>query len=142
MPLGMPLLLIIIVAVPVANILHRAGRSRWWTILAFVPLVNLIGLWVFAFTRWPNRATTDACSYRANRTLSRHRRMTDSDPEPTWAALKSRSAAGLTKDAFADHVCTWQSRTCAPKRCSGSDPNRSSNGQCSPNGEVSATPWL
>jgi hypothetical protein len=44
----MPLLLIIIVAVPVANILHRAGRSRWWTILAFVPLVNLIGLWVFA----------------------------------------------------------------------------------------------
>jgi hypothetical protein len=56
MPLGMPLLLIIIVAVPVANILHRAGRSRWWTILAFVPLVNLIGLWVFAFTRWPNRA--------------------------------------------------------------------------------------
>ena len=54
--------------------------------------------------------------------------MTDSDPEPTWAALKSRSAAGLTKDAFADHVCTWQSRTCAPKRCSGSDPNRSSNG--------------
>jgi hypothetical protein len=55
MPLGMPLLLIIIVAVPVANILHRAGRSRWWTILAFVPLANLIGLWVFAFTRWPNR---------------------------------------------------------------------------------------
>ncbi len=55
MPLGMPLLLIIIVAVPVANILHRAGRSRWWTILAFVPLVNLIGLWVFAFTRWPDR---------------------------------------------------------------------------------------
>jgi hypothetical protein len=55
MPLGMPLLLIIIVAVPVANILHRAGRSRWWTILAFLPLVNLIGLWVFAFTRWPNR---------------------------------------------------------------------------------------
>ena len=33
-----------------------AGRSRWWTILAFVPLVNLIGLWVFAFTRWPSRA--------------------------------------------------------------------------------------
>jgi hypothetical protein len=50
----MPLLLIIIVAVPVANILQRAGRSRWWT-LAFVPLANLIGLWVFAFTRWPNR---------------------------------------------------------------------------------------
>jgi uncharacterized membrane protein len=49
----MPVLMIIIVGVPVANILHKAGRSRWWTILAFIPLVNLIGLWVFAFTRWP-----------------------------------------------------------------------------------------
>jgi hypothetical protein len=48
MPLGMPLLLIII------------GRSRWWTILAFVPLINLIGLWVFAFTRWPDRASATA----------------------------------------------------------------------------------
>jgi hypothetical protein len=37
-PLGMPLLLIIIVAVPVANILHRAGRSRWWTIAAPMPM--------------------------------------------------------------------------------------------------------
>jgi hypothetical protein len=39
------------------NILHRAGRSRWWTILAFIPLLNLIGLWVFAFTRWPKAAS-------------------------------------------------------------------------------------
>ena len=49
----MPLLMVILVAVPVANILHRAGRSRWWTVAAFVPLLNLIGLWVFAFSRWP-----------------------------------------------------------------------------------------
>jgi hypothetical protein len=43
-----------VVGVPVANVLHHAGRSRWWTILAFVPLLNLFGLWLFAFTRWPN----------------------------------------------------------------------------------------
>jgi hypothetical protein len=55
-PIVMPLLFIIIVGVPVASILHRAGRSRWWTIIAFVPLLNLIGLWVFAFTRWPSLA--------------------------------------------------------------------------------------
>jgi hypothetical protein len=54
MVIVMPLLFIVLVGVPVANILHRAGRSRWWIILAFVPFVNLIGLWVFAFTRWPN----------------------------------------------------------------------------------------
>ena len=54
MALVMPLLFVILLGVPVANILHRAGRSRWWTIVAFVPFVNLIGLWLFAFTRWPN----------------------------------------------------------------------------------------
>ena len=56
MAIIMPLLFIILVAVPAANILHRAGRSRWWTIIAFVPLLNLIGLWVFAFSRWPKLA--------------------------------------------------------------------------------------
>jgi hypothetical protein len=49
----MPLLVIILVAVPIATVLHRAGRSRWWTALAFVPGLNLIALWVFAFSRWP-----------------------------------------------------------------------------------------
>ena len=52
----MPLLFIVHVGIPVSNILHRAGRSRWWTILAFLPFLNLIGLWVFAFTRWPKAA--------------------------------------------------------------------------------------
>ena len=31
MPIVMPLTFIILVGVPVANVLHRAGRSRWWT---------------------------------------------------------------------------------------------------------------
>jgi hypothetical protein len=57
MAIVMPLLMIILVGVPVANILHRAGRSRWWTTLVFIPLLNLIGLWVFAFTRWPKAAS-------------------------------------------------------------------------------------
>jgi hypothetical protein len=54
MPVVMPILFVILVAVPVASILARAGRSRWWTIVAFVPLLNLVGLWVFAFVRWPS----------------------------------------------------------------------------------------
>ena len=52
-PIVMPLLTIVLVGVPVASILHRAGRSRWWTLIAFIPLLNLIGLWTFAFSRWP-----------------------------------------------------------------------------------------
>ena len=53
MPPIMLIVLIVVVGVPVARILRRSGRSRWWTIVAFVPLLNLIGLWVFAFSRWP-----------------------------------------------------------------------------------------
>jgi hypothetical protein len=53
MPVVMPLLAIVLLGVPVASILHRAGHSRWWTVIAFIPLLNLIGLWVFAFSRWP-----------------------------------------------------------------------------------------
>jgi hypothetical protein len=44
---------IALVAVPVANILRRAGYSGWWAIAFFVPLMNLVGLWIFAFSDWP-----------------------------------------------------------------------------------------
>jgi hypothetical protein len=44
---------ILIMALPIARILHRTERSRWWTIIAFVPLLNLVALWAFAFSRWP-----------------------------------------------------------------------------------------
>jgi len=51
--------LLALVGVPVSRILRRLGFSGWWTILAFVPWVNLIGLWVIAFVRWPkDRAVT------------------------------------------------------------------------------------
>ena len=39
MAIAMPLLMIIVVGVPVANILHRAGRSRWW-----IPKLSLTSL--------------------------------------------------------------------------------------------------
>lgn len=47
---------IVIIGVPVAHILSRVGLSIWWTILAFIPLVNVIALWVFAYAQWPERA--------------------------------------------------------------------------------------
>ena len=34
-------------------IVNRAGYSRWWLVLMFVPVLNLIMLWVFAFADWP-----------------------------------------------------------------------------------------
>jgi hypothetical protein len=53
MAVVMPVLLLILVGIPIATALHRTGRSRWWTAIAFFPLLNIIGLWVFAFSRWP-----------------------------------------------------------------------------------------
>lgn len=44
---------IAVLAVPIAKILSKAGYSGWWTIAAFVPLLNLVLLYVFAFSRWP-----------------------------------------------------------------------------------------
>lgn len=38
---------------PIAKIMKRIGFSGWWAALAFVPLANIIGLWVLAVTRWP-----------------------------------------------------------------------------------------
>ncbi|MCM2400816.1 hypothetical protein NBH20_06585 [Rhizobium sp. S153] len=39
---------------PISKILRKAGFSGWWVLLIFVPLANLIGLWVFATAQWPN----------------------------------------------------------------------------------------
>jgi O-antigen/teichoic acid export membrane protein len=35
------------------RVLNRAGYSRWWVLMMFVPLLNLIMLWVFAYADWP-----------------------------------------------------------------------------------------
>ncbi len=35
------------------RICHKAGRSGWWVLLMFVPLVNAVFIWIFAFARWP-----------------------------------------------------------------------------------------
>ena len=54
-PLHLVILLIVAVVflVPVAQIIHKAGYSRIWILLWFVPIVNLVFLWIFAFSRWP-----------------------------------------------------------------------------------------
>jgi uncharacterized membrane protein YhaH (DUF805 family) len=39
--------------VPGVRILRRTGHSGWWVLLWFVPLVNILALWIFAFARWP-----------------------------------------------------------------------------------------
>lgn len=35
------------------RIARKAGFSRWWSLTMFIPLVNLVMIWVFAFVKWP-----------------------------------------------------------------------------------------
>jgi hypothetical protein len=44
----------IVFGIPVAHILGRVGINRWWSILTIIPIANLIGLWIFAYSDWPN----------------------------------------------------------------------------------------
>lgn len=39
------------------RILQKAGLDGWWTLVLLLPIVNVIMIWVFAFTRWPNLPT-------------------------------------------------------------------------------------
>jgi uncharacterized membrane protein YhaH (DUF805 family) len=38
---------------PYIRILRRAGFSGWWFLVMFVPIVNMVMIWVFAFAKWP-----------------------------------------------------------------------------------------
>ena len=42
-----------VVLYPVGRILRRIGFSPLWSVLVFVPLINLVALWVLATTDWP-----------------------------------------------------------------------------------------
>jgi len=46
-------LFFVIFLVPIAKILSKAGYSGAWCLIWFVPIVNIIMLWVFAFADWP-----------------------------------------------------------------------------------------
>jgi len=44
---------VLAVAYPIGRILSRIGFSPLWSVLAFIPFVNLLALWVVALTPWP-----------------------------------------------------------------------------------------
>jgi hypothetical protein len=37
-----------------ASVSKKAGFSKWYGLLAFVPVINIVALYFFAFSRWPN----------------------------------------------------------------------------------------
>jgi len=47
------LVVVFLLLFPVAKILRKAGYSGWWVLLWFVPIGNIVALWIFAFADWP-----------------------------------------------------------------------------------------
>jgi hypothetical protein len=50
---GIFIIFSLIVLSPIIKVLRRTGYSEWWALLLFVPGLNIIGLWLFAYGRWP-----------------------------------------------------------------------------------------
>lgn len=46
----------LLLAIPLALIIKRAGFNPLWALLAFFPLVGMPALWLLAFIRWPRDA--------------------------------------------------------------------------------------
>ena len=44
---------------PYVRIIRRAGYSGWWLLTMFVPILNMVMLWVFAFAKWPALSRAD-----------------------------------------------------------------------------------
>ena len=47
---------LVIFVVPLVKILRKSGYSGWWILIWLVPIANIVMLWVFAFSDWPNLA--------------------------------------------------------------------------------------
>ena len=41
---------IVALSIPISRILTRIGYSKWWTIVYFIPFVNIIGIWILAYS--------------------------------------------------------------------------------------------
>jgi hypothetical protein len=51
----MALIYVFLLAVPACRLTSRLGYPGAWGLLALVPGLNVLGLWILAFGRWPRR---------------------------------------------------------------------------------------
>lgn len=57
--IGSTVLAVVLIAIGLwANIaiLRKAGRSPWWALLFLFPILYIVGVWAFAFARWPRQS--------------------------------------------------------------------------------------
>ncbi len=49
------LIYVFLVAVPACRLTRRLGFAGAWGLLALVPGLNVVGLWILAYAHWPRR---------------------------------------------------------------------------------------
>lgn len=54
------------------TIIRKAGWSGWWILIAFVPFVNVVMFFVFAFAEWPVHRDLKATRYALDQSLAAH----------------------------------------------------------------------
>jgi hypothetical protein len=54
---------LVVTLVACATVLRKAGWSGWWAPILLVPVVNVVMLCVFAFSKWPVRADLEGARY-------------------------------------------------------------------------------
>lgn len=59
------LIVYVIPALLMTQVSRRAGLSSWWFVVWLIPILQWIGLWVFAFSRWPSVDPTNVVQRRA-----------------------------------------------------------------------------
>lgn len=47
------LVLAVLPAIPISHILRRVGLSPWFAVLAVIPPLGYVALFIFAYARWP-----------------------------------------------------------------------------------------
>ena len=39
--------------ISIVRILKRTGHNAWWSLVALVPIINVIAMWRFSKSKWP-----------------------------------------------------------------------------------------
>ena len=80
------------------RIIRRAGYSGWWVLILLVPVVNIVMIWVFAFSDWPALARARGDSAPRLDTPGRRRGAGDR-ARAARVSNRPRATAGLSKAA-------------------------------------------
>lgn len=125
------IIFLIIAAVPLwlfSHAIRKAGFSPWWAVLGIVPVVNIIMLWVFAYTKWPAlpEEKTDSARIESDSTTHPVRGTTGEStaaPLPAGLQYEAKNGASTGSRRVALHPSASLPNDKTARTTSNSDPS-------------------